>query len=73
MPPKKKFFVTFGQISPFRDGWVEVEASDHGKAIDEATEAFGRHYSNVYDADQWDAATREMYPDGKLGRTLKAY
>lgn len=36
------FYVTFGQKSPFRDGWVEIEAVDEQEAREIIDYAIGK-------------------------------
>ena len=66
-----KFYLTFGQQSPFRNGWVEVEAESwevaHGLALD----VFGRHWSMLYREEGFNEKVKVYFPAGKLGETLK--
>jgi len=62
------FYVTFGQKSPFRNGWVEVEAENYGIARQLVIDALGNSYSRIYDEHEFDS---EYFPLGKLGETLK--
>lgn len=59
------FYLTFGQKSPFRKGWVEIEAEDEIAAVEVARDTFGEHYSNIYEK-----INAEYFPSGKLGETL---
>jgi len=69
---KTIFYVTFGQRSPFKDGWVEILASDRDAAHDEALSLFGQHFSGLYEADQFNNPdTKAMYPDGRFGRVIE--
>lgn len=61
------FYVTFGQKSPFRDGWVEIEADDIETARKEAFYALGQCWSHIYDK-QPDPI---MFGSGRIGRKLR--
>lgn len=72
-----RFFVTFGQRSPFSNGFVEILVQNEpdveeaeNKARKEAFEVFGDHWSMIYTADKF-VTNRGMFRDGKLGRTIK--
>ena len=62
----KTFYITFGQASPFKDGWVRVEASD-----EVTIRQWARHYPH------WCGLYSEVpaladFQDGEIGRiTLK--
>jgi len=62
------FYVTFGQKSPFRNGWVEVEAENYRIVRQLVIDALGSSYSMIYDEHEFN---REYFPQGKLGETLK--
>lgn len=64
----KNFYVTFGQKSPFRDGYVLIEASDIRTAREEAFYALGECWSNIYEDPLFN---HDMYPMGQIGKTLK--
>jgi hypothetical protein len=60
------FCVTFGQSSPFKDHWVEVEAIDEHFARLAANYALGK-WANVYRKETFE----EFYfPGGKIGVTI---
>jgi len=65
------FYVTFGQKSPFRNGWVEVEAKDYQSARDIINYAIGPWYSNIFNTAEFDGAIKSFLSRGKLGETLK--
>lgn len=67
--PKATYYITFGQRSPFRHGWVEIMASAKRYAEDEAHNCFGPHWSMIYDKEP----DRDLFPAGKLGETLQGY
>ncbi len=69
---KEKYYLTFGQQSPFKDGWVEVLADDDVHAVAVVNEVIGKQWSNIYHEDLFTEKTREHLPQGKLGNTIKA-
>lgn len=71
MTTKQTYFITFGQRSPFREGWIEVSASSKEEATGEAMEIFGPYWANIYEADQFTGEIKDMYPDGKFGHTIQ--
>lgn len=67
-----KYFIVFGQKSPFRNGWVELEAKDMDQARERADYALGKDgYARVIFADDFTDETRSHFPDGKIGATIK--
>jgi len=62
------FYVTFGQKSPFRNGWVEVEAENYRLAREIVNDTLGKEFSMLYSEFDFD---RRFFPKGKLGETLK--
>jgi len=66
---KKEFYVTFGQRSPFKDGWVTILASGPEEAKAEADEVFGNHYSRIYRPEFFEES---YFPAGQIGRTIEA-
>lgn len=68
------FYVTFGQRSPFRNGWVEVEAETEELARRYVTDALGIEWSNLYSEKEFrkeDDRVAEMFNAGKIGETIK--
>jgi hypothetical protein len=63
-----KFYLTFGQQSPFKNGWVEIEAGSSERARNLAFYVFGKHWAMLYKEEEF---KREYFPLGKLGETLK--
>jgi hypothetical protein len=63
----KTFYITFGHRSPFRDGWVEVQAKDLDDAFEKAREAMGSMYATCYSEESFEP---QYFPAGKLGRTI---
>lgn len=72
-----RFYVTFGQKSPLRHGFVEIlvhngeelESVALRQAHDAAREAFGSHWSNIYKHDDF-VASKHLFPAGKFGETI---
>lgn len=64
---KKFYAVTFGQNSPFRNGYVEVSASTEQDAKIVVEECIGK-YSMIYEKNSEFPAMYFQY--GKLGDTL---
>lgn len=67
----KTYYITFGQKSPFRDGWVEIVAESLEEAQCCASYSLG-HWLNCYTKEQFDQFDQVYYPAGKLGHTLNA-
>ena len=63
-----KFYVTFGQKSPFRDGWVEVEAPTYDDARRMVIAALGSQWAMIYEEDLFEP---HSFPSGKIGETIK--
>lgn len=66
---KKTFYITFGQKSPFRNGWVECKASSKLMASDEAHNVFGPHWSMLYETEP----SLEDFPSGRIGEMMEGY
>jgi hypothetical protein len=66
----KRFYVTFGQKSPFRNGWVLVETDSFENAIDKVLYALGgdKSYSRIYVLGEFDPA---LFPLGQIGETIR--
>ena len=60
----KTFYVTFGQTSTARDGWVEVEATNEMSARGIVFAEFGKEWAHIYDADSFNP---EPFSLGKFG------
>lgn len=79
----KRFFITFGQKSPFSNGWVEIQVQNvrdndeeadkkaYLKARSEAFHALGDGWSNIYDETAFSKSRQNYFPDGRIGRILK--
>lgn len=64
--PIHRFYITFGQRSPFRHGYVEIVvngASSDGEAMkrahDAAMDGIGDRWSNIYKHDDFISRTKE--------------
>lgn len=66
------FYVTFGQKSPFRDGWVLIIADDERLAREEAFYALGQVWSGLYTGREMEKIPPDTFKQGQLGRTLFA-
>ena len=65
-----KFYVTFGQKSPFRNGWTEVEATSFIQALDLVSYALGNEYSKIYGETEFNEIRRN-FPHLKIGEIIK--
>lgn len=65
----KTYYVTFGQKSPFRDGWVEILAKNKEDAQKHANYVFGDKFSMLYDELHMNPM---FFPAGRIGHILKA-
>lgn len=66
---KKVYYITFGQISPFKKGWVEILATDKEKASEEASNRLGNRWSMIYEKEP----EKDLFPQGQLGITVEGY
>ena len=64
------FYLTFGQKSPFRDGYVVIEAEDYAKAREAAFYVFGDNFAFLYEAKPFEEHSKNMFPEGQIGKTL---
>ncbi len=60
---KQKYFLTFGQQYPSRDGWVTVYAETYKKAREAVINMFGQKWSMLYDETEFDDS---YFPAGEL-------
>ena len=68
------FYLTFDQRNrALSYGWVEIVADTHAEARKLAFRAFGEQWSDLYTEDDFrrDKQMFAMFPDGKIGRTIK--
>ncbi len=66
------FYVTFGQKSPFRNGYVKIEADGRDKALEIIEYSIGLlHYCMLYEEEKPGFFRAELFPKGQLGETLK--
>jgi hypothetical protein len=63
-----KFYLTFGQQFPSKNGWVEIESESYEAARNLAFDIFGKHWSMLYEEEEFE---KEYFPSGKIGETLK--
>jgi len=64
-----RYYITFGQRSPFRDGYVLIEAYEYSQARRAAIETLGQKWAFIYLEKDFD---HQFYPAGQLGRTINA-
>jgi hypothetical protein len=64
---KQTFYISFGGKSPFRDGWVELKASNYACARQAAFDSLGDQWANIYTEEKFD---RSYFPAGKIGHTI---
>lgn len=67
------FYITFGQASPMKDGWIAVEASSELEARKHASQY--PHWCGCYREDHWpwvdfEAMKRKYFPLGQIGETV---
>ena len=60
----KDWFITFGQKSPARNGYVLVRAKNRDRAHQKAMDMFGPDWSMLYDDTEFE---KEYFPAGILG------
>lgn len=65
----KNFYLTFGQKSPFRDGYVRIVSPDIETARSEAFYIFGEKFSNLYPEEDFNF---KYFPIGQYGHTVEA-
>ena len=61
------FYLTFGQKSPLRNGWIEINAPDMEFARELAFDAFGEKFAFVYEEKNFD---KRYFPAGQFGETM---
>ena len=69
MSTRKTFAVTFGQLHPLKDYWIEVEADNEGEARKALFIILGNRWAFIYPMDTFKP---EGYLEGKIGRTIIA-
>ena len=65
------FYITFGQSSPFRNGWVEIEAPDEATARELAFDALGQKWAFIYTAETFKTFKPSLFPAGKLEEMIQ--
>lgn len=59
------FYLTFGQKSPARNGWIEIEADSLERATVIVERCYGRDWSMLYEERDFKP---EFFPSGCIGR-----
>lgn len=59
-----KFYLTFGQKSPAKDGWIEVIADNETQARLKVVKVYGQKWSGIYNEFTFEP---KYFPKGKLG------
>ncbi len=62
------FCVTFGQVHPLRDNWIEVEAENERIARELVFARLGDKWAFMYSRDRF---TPQDFPSGKAGWTIR--
>lgn len=65
MTDKENFYLTFGQQSPARNGWVRVVARDYQHARDIVFSAYENKWAFLYTEDDF-KDSQAYYPAGEL-------
>lgn len=65
----KKFYVTFGQSHPLRDGYVVIEASNYDLARQAAFDTFSVKFCFVRSEEE---IIKDYFPAGQIGKTIYA-
>lgn len=72
------FYLTFASKTPFRNGWVEIEAENREKAVDLIEKSFGGFittpfYKSSFSffGELYEEFDSSMFPLGKIGDTIK--
>lgn len=69
---KKRYCITFGQKSPFRHCWVEVEAENMIEAKEKVDYALGDGgWSNAYPHDEFMNRHKQYFEGGMIGQLIK--
>lgn len=58
------FYITFGQTSPAKNGWIRVVAADLMSARKIAMDTYKDKWSNIYPERDFEP---ELFPNGELG------
>lgn len=65
----KKWYITFGQASPFKDNWIEIVA-DNEFAVRQWANRYP-HWCGCYDEEYWlDQNIAKWFPGGRSGDVL---
>lgn len=65
----KTFYVTFGQLHPLRDNWIEIQAPTYEIAKAEAIRIFGNNFSYIRESES-SGRMRAIFPGGRAGRII---
>lgn len=60
-----KFYLTFGQSSPLKNGWVEVIAKNNEQARKKVFQEYSNKWSNLYTKKRF---KKRYFPQGCLGQ-----
>ncbi len=60
----RKFYLTFGQSSPAKNGWITVLAENLTEAREKVFAEYGRQWSGLYEDCDWNP---EYFPAGEIG------
>lgn len=63
-----RFFVTFGQLHPLRDGYVIVMASNYDNAREITFKILGTQWSALNPLEK--ASDTQLYPMGPIGHPI---
>jgi hypothetical protein len=64
----KKYYLTFGQNSPGRDGYEIIYALDELEARKKAVVLYGRQWASLTNEEDWNKSGKHRYfPVGLLG------
>jgi len=59
----QSYYLTFGQSSPARNGWVRVMARDYDHAREIVIRAYEQKWSMLYEASEFNT---EYFPAGEI-------
>lgn len=60
----KRWYLTFGQTSPLKDGWICIEAQNEIDARALAIEQYGKKWGFLYEEGEFEPG---FFPQGELG------
>lgn len=62
-----RYFLTFGQDHPNKDGYEVVHAEYYTQARALVVEKHGRQWAFLHDSKEFEEFVEEYFPEGKLG------